>query len=150
VSGFSRTVTVAPTALAAIVAHARDAAPDECCGLLLGSASAIDEAARARNVADDRRVRFLIDPQDHIEARRDARRRRLDVVGFYHSHPRSAAVPSPTDLAEAAYPDHLHLIVSVVSDPPDVRLFRVEQDGRWTVLTVPGTMINAEHAEHAE
>ena len=106
--------------------HAREAAPDECCGLLLGRSAEIVEALPARNIADQPASRFLIDPQDHITGRREARARGLDVVGFYHSHPRSDAVPSATDLAEASYPGHLFLIVGLGSEPPDVRLYRFD------------------------
>ena len=83
-------------------------------------------AAPARNIAADPTRRFEIDPQDHIHVRRDARGRGLAVLGFYHSHPRSPALPSPTDLAEASYPDHLYLIVSLGAAVPDVGLFRLE------------------------
>ena len=106
-----------------VVAHARDAAPSECCGLLLGSETTIASAVRARNLSENP-ARFLIDPKDHIQARRDARAAGLDVVGFYHSHPQSAAVPSATDVAEAAYPDHLYLIVGLTGETADVRLYR--------------------------
>lgn len=83
------------------------------------------EATRARNLSADPH-RFLIDPKSHFDARRDARSRGLGVVGFYHSHPRSAPVPSPADLAEASYPDHLYLIVSLQREPPDARFFRFD------------------------
>jgi len=110
----------------AVVAHAREAAPAECCGLLLGTGNTVVAAARTRNTAGDPARRFEIDPQDHVDARREARGRGLAVLGFYHSHPRSQPVPSPTDLAEASYPDHLYLIVSLAAPKPDVGLFRLE------------------------
>jgi len=91
--------------------------------MLIGSAGAITWAARARNLSENP-SRFLIDPEDHIQARRDARGEGLDVIGFYHSHPRSAAVPSPADLAAAAYPNHLYLIVGLAGEAADVRLYR--------------------------
>ena len=106
------------------VAHAREAAPRECCGLLLGRGDEIVEAVRARNIAEDPAARFLIDPSDHFAAIRSARDRGVEVVGFYHSHPSSAAEPSPRDLAEFSYPDHLYAIVSLRSEPPEIRLFR--------------------------
>jgi proteasome lid subunit RPN8/RPN11 len=114
-------------ALEAIVAQARDASPRECCGLLIGTGHAIDEAVLARNLAEGS-TRFLIDPRDHIEARRVARRRSLDVLGFYHSHPRSAAWPSAADVAEAAYPDAVYLIVSLAGTSPEAKLFRIERE----------------------
>ena len=96
--------------------HAREARPAECCGLLLGSATTVAETIRTPNATDDPN-RFFIEPQAHIEARREARGRNLEVVGFYHSHPHSPPEPSTTDLTEASYPDHLYLIVSPATDP---------------------------------
>ncbi len=107
----------------ALVGHAREEAPRECCGVLIGSETTIASAVRAGNLSENP-ARFLIDPKDHIQARRDARAAGLDVVGFYHSHPQSAAVPSATDLAEAAYLNHLYLIVGLAGEAVDVRLYR--------------------------
>jgi proteasome lid subunit RPN8/RPN11 len=118
-------VIVRRAVLDAVVSHARERAPAECCGLLLGTPDAVTEVRRARNLATSL-DRFLIDPKDHIDARRDARTRDVGIVGFYHSHPHSAAVPSPTDLAEASYPDHLYLIVGLVGGQADARLYRLE------------------------
>jgi proteasome lid subunit RPN8/RPN11 len=127
VSGFSRTVTLAGHVRDAVVAHAREAAPHECCGLLLGRGGEIVEAVRARNIADDPATRFLVDPKDHFDGMRAARERGLDVVGFYHSHPHSPAEPSETDLAELSYPDHLYVIVSLRAAAPEIGLFRLER-----------------------
>jgi proteasome lid subunit RPN8/RPN11 len=110
----------------AIVADAREAVPAECCGLLLGRDDEIVEVLPARNIADQPASRFLIDPQDHITGRREARARGLDVVGFYHSHPRSAPEPSVRDLDEFSYPGHLYAIVSLRVEPAEVSLFRFE------------------------
>ena len=117
----------------AIVAHARAEAPRECCGVLIGSAATVMEAAPAKNIADAP-TRFLIDPQDHIDVIRRARLRGLQVVGFYHSHPHSSAVPSETDRAEANYPDHLYLIVGLAAASPEIRLFRFMTDGNFLEL----------------
>ena len=114
------------------MAHARAARPAECCGLLIGTSGRIDEAIPARNMADvvggtNPVTTYVIDPGDHITARREARQRGLAVVGFYHSHPSSRAWPSPTDIAEANYADALYVIVSLEHDSVDVRGFRIEE-----------------------
>jgi desampylase len=111
----------------AVVVHARESAPAECCGMLVGAAGAITSAVRARNLSDQP-TRFLIDPVDHIQARRDARAAGLDVLGFYHSHPHSSADPSPADLAEAAYPNHLYLIVGLKGEAAELKLYRFTGD----------------------
>jgi proteasome lid subunit RPN8/RPN11 len=92
--------------------------------VLIGRGDRITGAIRTRNIAENP-TRFVIDPQDHFEGRRTARAQGLDVVGFYHSHPHSRAYPSPIDLAEAAYPDAVHLIVGLMGSEPDIRLFRL-------------------------
>jgi len=95
----------------AMVEHARREAPRECCGLLIGTADRIVEAAPARNEAE-RATEYRIAPEDHFAAVRRARIRGLAVVGAYHSHPASPPEPSPRDLADA-WPDFLYVIVSL-------------------------------------
>ncbi len=116
-----------PAAVAAdVLAHAAAEAPRECCGILLGTPDAITHSIRAGNLAEGT-TRFLIDPHDHVRALREARRHNLELVGFYHSHPRSAPYPSETDLAESVYPGAVHLIAGVVDGQPHLRLFRLDE-----------------------
>lgn len=80
---------------------ARDSAPEECCGLLLGC-EAIEDVRSAANVAADPRRRFEIDPQALIDTHRAARAGGPRVIGYYHSHPAGPAEPSAIDRAMAA------------------------------------------------
>ena len=118
-------MTIVSRVLDDVVAHARECRPAECCGLLVGEGERVLESVRAANAAETPTTRFLIDPRDHIAAQRAARGRQLDIIGFYHSHPHSTAYPSPTDLAELAYPGVVYLIVGLQTDPPEIRLFRL-------------------------
>ena len=104
----------------AILAHAHRASPEECCGLLLGQHDRIVRAVATRNAAHDRTRRFVVDPRDYFDAIRQARRESVEVLGVYHSHPRSAAVPSSTDRAEA-FEHFIFVIVGLGSDPPDLK-----------------------------
>ena len=112
----------------AIVDHARRDSPLECCGLLIGSSDKVVECRAARNLKASSVV-YLVDPENHFEAIRHARAEGLAVVGAYHSHPRSAAEPSPTDIREANDADFVHVIVSLSDAEPQVAAFRIE-DGR--------------------
>jgi len=123
VSGSRRTVAVTRAVSASLIAHAREESPRECCGILLGRDNEIVQARRARNVASSPATRFVIDPKDHIDARRDGRALGLEILGFYHSHPHGAAVPSATDVAEAAYPGSVYAIIGLSADAPEVRVF---------------------------
>jgi proteasome lid subunit RPN8/RPN11 len=111
-----------------LIAHARDAAPFECCGLLAGDGDLIDEYVRTRN-ARASEVAYEIDPREHIAVMKSLRGRGRSVLGAYHSHPRTAALPSATDVAEAHYErDFLYVIVSLEREPPDLRAYRLEGD----------------------
>jgi proteasome lid subunit RPN8/RPN11 len=118
----------------AIIAHARADAPRECCGLLLGVEAIVEAAHPAANVRPGE-VTFQIDPADHFAAIRRARAERRAVVGAYHSHPASPAVPSATDVQEANDPTLLHVIVSLAETPPRVAAYRIE-DGTVTPVTL--------------
>jgi proteasome lid subunit RPN8/RPN11 len=115
-------------AIDAIVAHAQATAPDECCGLLVGAGSAIDEAVRTGNL-ERGPTRYRIDPADHIALMKRLRGSGRAILGAYHSHPRSSAAPSPSDVGEAFYPDFVYLIVSLaVPHRPECRAWRI-RDG---------------------
>jgi proteasome lid subunit RPN8/RPN11 len=115
-----------------VAAHARETLPAECCGVLLGTDNVVVEAVRAGNLSEDPN-RYRLDPKDHVAARRAARERGLQVVGFYHSHPHSEPEPSVADLSEATYPGHLYLIVRPLAEGVKVRVFRFDQ-GRFLEL----------------
>ncbi len=112
----------------ALVAHAREEAPNECCGYLRASDGRVEEVFRARNLRNSR-YGYELDPQSLLAANE------LDdeghQVGIYHSHPSSPAEPSQTDVNLAHYPHWLYLIVSLAGErgAEQVRAWRIE-DGR--------------------
>ena len=120
--------------LAGIIGHARDAAPLECCGLLAGKDELIDEYICTDNIRASE-VAYQVNPVEHIAAIKSLRARGRVVVGAYHSHPRTPAVPSATDLAEAHDADLLYVIVSLCDDRPEVRAYRL-QDGAFVEVPV--------------
>lgn len=102
-------VRVRAAVLQQIAAHARAESPNECCGLLIGRPGAIEVCHPARNELRSP-TRYRVRAEDHFAALRRARAAGLDVMGAYHSHPSSAPVPSPTDLAEAVPGEFVYLI----------------------------------------
>jgi proteasome lid subunit RPN8/RPN11/uncharacterized damage-inducible protein DinB len=114
---------------AQILAHAREEAPRECCGLLVGDGVTIDECIRSPNLDADPN-RYRIDPEVHIAANRRLRGSGRAVLGVYHSHPHAAAIPSRTDYLEAYYPDFIWLIASLaVPDREAVAAYRLTTGG---------------------
>jgi len=105
--------------VAAIAAHARRESPRECCGLLVGTALEVQEAVATGNVAAEPHRLYQVSPADHfslIRRCRDAPSRgsqSAEIIGVYHSHPRSAPVPSSTDRRDALA-DFLYVIAGPV------------------------------------
>jgi len=121
--------------LDAVREHGRTRYPEECCGFLLGrldhdGRKVIVAAERAENVRpENRERRYTIAPEDYLAADRDAQRKGLDIVGFYHSHPDHPARPSATDLAEATFPEYVYVITSVnKGEPGDLTAWTLAAD----------------------
>jgi [CysO sulfur-carrier protein]-S-L-cysteine hydrolase len=112
-----------------IVAHSREEAPNECCGLLGGRDGAATTLYRARNEFESP-LRYNVHPQDLIRITNELDEGGEELVGIYHSHTRSEAYPSQTDVNLAEnWPDPLYLICSLVdADAPVVRAFAI-RDG---------------------
>lgn len=118
-------VSVAASALDAMLAHAASDSPREACGLLLGSRSHIAHAQPAANVAADPARAFVIDPATLFAALRAERAGGPVVTGWYHSHPGGRPTPSAADAAGAREDGKLWAIVA----DGVARLFRAEAGG---------------------
>ena len=98
--------------------------PAECCGLLAGRGRRVETILPVSNAAEERETRYEMAPAEMWAARRRAAEAGLETVGFYHSHPRTAPVPSSHDVERAYYPDAVYLIVGPAPEFP-VRAFRI-------------------------
>ena len=117
-----------------ISAHAERDYPHECGGMLIGNfqteKKTVLEIFPLENARETeaRHNRVLILPNDVMRAERYAREKKLDVVGYYHSHPNARAVPSQYDL-DHALPVWSYVIASVIDEKVvDVRSWEMEND----------------------
>ncbi len=112
----------------ALIAHARDAAPNEACGIIGGKENRALKIYPLKNTHATPRVNFYADPLELLAAFRDIEANGWEHLAIYHSHPASDAFPSATDIAQAYYPDVAHLIISLANpEQPIVRAFRIVQ-----------------------
>lgn len=120
---------IASSLLEEIVSHAREEAPNECCGMVAGADGKATRVHRGRN-AEASPLRYAIHPSDQFKIITEIERRGEEVAAIYHSHTKSAAEPSQTDINLAEnWPDPVYLICSLADPEPQVRGFAI-RDGR--------------------
>jgi proteasome lid subunit RPN8/RPN11 len=114
----------------AIVDHARADYPNEACGVIVGDRPAADGGLALRWVPMRNEyaspLRYRINAEDLYPVLVEVDD--SDDKAFWaivHSHVRSAAYPSPTDVAQAVFPEALYILVSLEGDEPALGAFRI-------------------------
>ncbi|MGN6215832.1 MAG: Mov34/MPN/PAD-1 family protein [Solirubrobacterales bacterium] len=107
-----------------MVAHAREDLPNECCGMIGGRDGEASSVVRVGNAAASP-LRYEMDPQGQYDALKRIEDAGEELIGIYHSHTRSAAYPSQTDVNEARmWPEQTYVIVSLENEEaPDVKAY---------------------------
>jgi proteasome lid subunit RPN8/RPN11 len=134
-----------------LLAHAREEAPNEACGLVGGADGEARTLYRARN-AEASPLRYNLDPKDQFRIMSEIEDRGEELAAIYHSHTASPAYPSQTDInlalmdrrengevvgQEPLFPGVIYLIASLAEGEEPLRGFRIDEDGVTEVgLTV--------------
>ena len=107
-----------------MVAHAREDLPNECCGMIAGADGEATEVIRVANAAASP-LRYEMDPKEQYEAWKSIEDGGGELLAIYHSHTKSAAYPSQTDVNQAvAWPEQVYVIVSLEDEEaPDVKAY---------------------------
>ena len=112
----------------------RDTYPNEGGGFLLGTVAPdgilIVDVSPVQNVFEEAEQyhRYAMTPQDWVRLEDQAEARGLSLVGYYHSHPDSPAIPSDYD-RDHALPNFVYIIVQVqAAEPVDTRCWRLAED----------------------
>ncbi len=101
----------------AMVEHARQAYPNECCGAMFGSANdreklVLDAVPLENAYEGSKKARYELRPEDLLAADRAARERSMELIGIYHSHPDCDAYFSETDLKNSC-PWYSFVVLSI-------------------------------------
>jgi proteasome lid subunit RPN8/RPN11 len=107
-----------------MVAHAREDLPNECCGMVGGREGEATAVIRVANAAATP-LRYEMDPQEQYNALKAIEDGGDELLAIYHSHTKSAAYPSQTDVNQAvAWPEQIYVIVSLADEEaPDVKAY---------------------------
>ncbi len=111
-----------------LISHAREEAPDECCGIVASQDGRAVKVFRATN-AEASPVRYSLDPREQYDITMEIERNGWDLGVIYHSHTRSPAYPSQTDVNLAFWPEALYVIVGVMDpEQPEVKAYRIADE----------------------
>jgi [CysO sulfur-carrier protein]-S-L-cysteine hydrolase len=115
---------IAQSLIDEMVAHARADLPNECCGMVGGADGLASAVIPVVNSAASP-LRFEMDPQGQYDALKAIEDDGGEMLAIYHSHTKSAAYPSQTDVNQAVnWPDAIYVIVSLQdADAPDVKAY---------------------------
>ncbi|MCL0099492.1 M67 family metallopeptidase [Dehalococcoidia bacterium] len=115
-----------------MVAHSLEKDPNECCGILSGADGVIQCLYRITNTANSP-YRYLMDPQEFLNADRDTESNGWEFQVFYHSHTHSSAYPSATDVRMALQSGYLMVYYILISledkSSPEVHMFQISESG---------------------
>lgn len=122
-----------------MIEHCLDGRPNEACGLLAAKDGRVQRVIRMSNAVESP-VRYALDPKEQFDAYRLLEDEGLELGGVFHSHTRTEAYPSPTDV-RLATEEVPYLIVSLAREEPDIRAFRIIKAGwdepRGDIVEVP-------------
>jgi proteasome lid subunit RPN8/RPN11 len=110
-----------------MVAHARSELPNEACGIFGGTLDGDLRTFHPALNSDASPYRYNVDPQDLLRITLAIEESGGDVAAIYHSHTMSPASPSRTDMELATWPEAAYVIVSLKSDPPEIRAWRLAE-----------------------
>ncbi|MDE2835956.1 MAG: M67 family metallopeptidase [Chloroflexota bacterium] len=112
----------------AMVQHALEEDPNECCGILAGAGGIVLQHYRITNT-EKSPYRYSMDGRELNQVLRELDDNGWEMQVIYHSHTHSPAYPSDTDVRLAAnWPDPYYLLVSLMDKrSPDVRLFTISE-----------------------
>jgi [CysO sulfur-carrier protein]-S-L-cysteine hydrolase len=118
----------------AMILQAQAEHPNECCGLLAGKDSRVSQIYKMTNTQHSP-INYLMDPREQFVVFKEMRKKGLDLLAIYHSHPHTQAYPSKTDVRLAYYPEAAYLILSLEDKTkPVLNAYRIStSDGEGTI-----------------
>ena len=112
-----------------MISHSLEGRPNEACGILAASDGEIVKVFKMTN-ASASPLRYSLDPKEQFDAYRALDENSWELGGVFHSHTRTEAYPSPTDVKRASE-DVPYLIVSLMTEPASIRAYRIIKQN-WT------------------
>ena len=108
-----------------LVEYSKQELPNEACAIMAGKNNSIFKVYLTKNI-QKKPDSFLMAPEEQFKVIKDIRKEKLKMLGIFHSHPDSPAMPSIRDISMAFYPEVVYFILSLEdSDNPLLKGFRI-------------------------
>jgi len=121
-----------------MIAHSKDEAPYEACGVIAGKGGRAVKLYRTAN-AEHSKTTYRLEPEEQYKIFIEMEEKGWELWAIYHSHPAFPPYPSARDIEMAYFPEALYLIVSLAQEEPEIRAFRiVEGEVREEELVIEG------------
>jgi len=108
--------------------HAKREWPLECCGILSGKEKTVQKVFELKNT-EESPVLYSMSPQEQIKVFEEMEKESMEMIGIYHSHPKTIPFPSETDVKLAFYPDVSSVIISLREEEnPVMKAFQISEE----------------------
>ncbi len=111
-----------------IIKHARQTQPNECCGVIIGQGIRAEQTVPIPNIADDPEHHYQMNEKTLLDVIFQTQRQNFEVIGFYHSHPRTDPLPSQEDILHANYPEMAYVIASLKGGEARLSAWAIKRD----------------------
>jgi proteasome lid subunit RPN8/RPN11 len=122
-----------------LLSACRQRLPYETCGIVFGTESDGVVLADGYTIVRNRSISpidaFSFDPEDWVSVYFQTQRNQRNIVGFFHSHPQNAAVPSLKD-EQGALPWGTYWIVSFARGNDEIAVYRRDAEQGWVNLPI--------------
>lgn len=106
------TLWLTPQIAQAICQHVTEQLPIEACGFVVGEHKRPTRIIPITNIAKNPQHAFYMNPAETLAAFRQIEHNQEQLLAIYHSHPKTAPIPSSDDIAQWQFPDTIALIIS--------------------------------------
>ncbi len=120
-------IVIPPEVKERLLQEVRREYPYEACGILAGKGRVVKHVYPMTNT-EKSSVSYFMDPKEQLKVMKDMRKRGMEMVGIYHSHPFTSAYPSSRDIELAFYPVSYVIISLENKENPQIRSFRIQED----------------------
>lgn len=121
-----RALWLPPNLMSQLLKHVYEQWPQEACGFIILTNKRTVRIKPISNIASNPEHQFYMNPPEVLSTFREMEINQETLMGIYHSHPKTEAIPSASDIAQWQFPDSIALIISAKQPQPKLAAWRID------------------------